>query len=111
MKVSRIVQQIVPKDIQRANSMVSTALKTGYKKGSFFAQNNNITGARKVYTKSKSAVKELRTVKFKKEDAPALVAAIASILPIPIPGLSIIAYGVGHAIQYGLKKANQFRIL
>lgn len=107
IKGLKFFQRLIPSDIRRANGMVSTALKNGYQKGSIFAQSNNITGAKKVYVKSKSAVKELKAVKFKKEDAPAVAAAIASIVPIPLPGLGFFVYGAGHAIQYGVKCINK----
>lgn len=53
--ILKVVQRIVPSDLRRANSMISGALKSGYKKGSIYAMENNITGVRKTYTKSKSA--------------------------------------------------------
>lgn len=109
--ISKIVQRIVPSDLRRANSMISGALKSGYKKGSIYAKEQKITGMRKTYTKSKSAVKELKTLKFTKEDIPAVAAAIAGVSPIPIPGLSIMVYGVGKAIQYGLKNSSKITSL
>ena len=68
--ILKVVQRIVPSDLRRANSMISGALKSGYKKGSIYAMENKITGVRKTYTKSKSAVKELKTLRFSKEDIP-----------------------------------------
>ncbi len=109
--ISKIVQRIVPSDLRRANSMISGALKSGYKKGSIYAKEQKITGMRKTYTKSKSAVKELKTLKFTKEDIPAVAAAIVGVAPIPIPGLSFVVYGVGHAIQYGIKNADKITSL
>lgn len=111
VRVTKIVQQIVPSDLKRANTMISGALKSGYKKGSIYVAENNITGVRKTYTKSKSAVKELKTLKFSKDDIPAIAAAIAGVAPIPIPGLSFMVYGVGHAIQYGIKNASKITSL
>ena len=110
-KSSGIVQRIIPSDLKRANSMISGALKSGYKKGSIYVEENNITGVRKTYTKSKTAVKELKTLKLSKDDIPAIAAAIAGIAPIPIPGLSFMVYGVGHAIQYGIKNASKITSL
>ena len=110
-KISGIVQRIIPSDLRRANSMISGALKSGYKKGSIYAMENNITGVKKTYTKSKSAVKELKTLRFSKEDIPAVAAAIVGVAPIPIPGLSFMVYGVGHAIQYGIKNASKITSL
>lgn len=109
--ILKVVQRIVPSDLRRANSMISGALKSGYKKGSIYAMENNITGVRKTYTKSKSAVKELKTLRFSKEDIPAVAAAIVGVTPIPIPGLSFMVYGVGHAIQYGIKNASKITSL
>lgn len=109
--ILKVVQRIVPSDLRRANSMISGALKSGYKKGSIYAMENNITGVRKTYTKSKSAVKELKTLRFSKEDIPAVAAAIVGVAPIPIPGLSFMVYGVGHAIQYGIKNASKITSL
>lgn len=111
VRITKIVQQIVPSDLKRANTMISRALKSGYKKGSIYATKNNITGVRKTYTKSKSAVKELKTLRLSKDDIPAVAAAIAGIAPIPIPGLSIMVYGVGRAIQFGLKNSNKITSL
>lgn len=110
-RIAKIVQSIVPRDLKRANTMISGALKSGYKKGSIYVEANNITGMRKTYTKSKSAVKELKTVRFSKDDIPAVAATIAGISPIPIPGLSIMVYGVGKAIQYGLKNSSKITSL
>lgn len=110
-RIAKIVQNIVPRDLKRTNTMISGALKSGYKKGSIYVEANNITGIRKTYTKSKSAVKELKTVRFSKDDIPAVAAAIAGISPIPIPGLSIMVYGVGKAIQYGLKNSSKITSL
>ncbi len=110
-RISKIVQHIVPSDLKRANTMISGALKSGYRKGSIYVEANNITGMRKTYTKSKSAVKELKTVRFSKDDIPAVAAAIAGISPIPIPGLSLMVYGVGRAIQYGLKNSSKITSL
>lgn len=109
--ILKVVQRIVPSDLRRANSMISGALKSGYKKGSIYAMENKITGVRKTYTKSKSAVKELKTLRFSKEDIPAVAAAIVGVAPIPIPGLSFMVYGVGHAIQYGIKNASKITSL
>ena len=110
-KISGIVQRIIPSDLRRANSMISGALKSGYKKGSIYVEENNITGVKKTYTKSKTAVKELKTLRFSKEDIPAVAAAIVGVAPIPIPGLSFMVYGVGHAIQYGIKNASKITSL
>ena len=41
-KISGIVQRIIPSDLRRANSMISGALKSGYKKGSIYVEENNI---------------------------------------------------------------------
>lgn len=109
--ILKVVQRIVPSDLRRANSMISGALKSGYKKGSIYAMENNITGVKKTYTKSKSAVKELKTLRFSKEDIPAVAAAIVGVAPIPIPGLSFMVYGVGHAIQYGIENASKITSL
>lgn len=109
--ILKVAQRIIPSDLRRANSMISGALKSGYKKGSIYATENNITGVKKTYTKSKSAVKELKTLKFSKEDIPAIAAAIVGVAPIPIPGLSFMVYGVGHAIQYGIKNASKITSL
>lgn len=109
--ILKVVQRIVPSDLRRANSMISGALKSGYKKGSIYAMENNITGVKKTYTKSKSAVKELKTLRFSKEDIPAVAAAIVGVAPIPIPGLSFMVYGVGHAIKYGIKNASKITSL
>lgn len=47
-KISGIVQRIIPSDLRRANSMISGALKSGYKKGSIYVEENNITGVKKL---------------------------------------------------------------
>ena len=52
-----------------------------------------------------------KTLKFTKEDIPAVAAAIVGVAPIPIPGLSFVVYGVGHAIQYGIKNADKITSL
>lgn len=111
VRVTKIVQQIIPRDLKRANSMISGALKSGYKKGSIYAQEQNMTGMKKTYTKSKAAITELKTIKLTKDDIPAVAAAITGIAPIPIPGLSFVVYGVGHAIQYGIKNASKITSL
>lgn len=104
--VTRIISglsRLVPADLARTNKMLTGALKTGYNKGSVLAKTTNQGTLHGAYTKSKSAVKELKNVKFTKAEIPAVAAAITGFLPIPVPGLSIAVYALGHVIQKGIK--------
>ena len=101
--ITKVISRMVPTDIARTNRMITGAVKNGYKKGSVLARENNQNIIRGTYTRSKSVAKELGTLKFTKDEIPAVAAAITSILPVPIPGLSIAVYALGHAIQKGLK--------
>ena len=101
--INKVMSRIIPSDVQRTNRMISTAVKNGYKKGSVMARENNQNIIRGTYTRSKSVAKELGTLKFTKDEIPAIAATIASFLPVPVPGLGLAVYALGHAVQKGLK--------
>jgi len=97
--VSGIAKSIVPSDVVRTNKMVSNAVRTGLKRGkrlNKIKQTGTLSGA---YVRSKSVARELGNLKFTKDEIPALAATVASVTPIPIPGLSLVVYALGHAVK------------
>lgn len=95
--IKSTLSKVVPSDLARTNKRVYTALKTGWQNGKNSTTSKNLIirfGA-----KTKGVVKEVKNLKFTKDELPALAGTIASFAPIPIPGLGVAVYGIGHAIK------------
>lgn len=94
--VKTIVKKITPADVQSATDKITQALKTGYKAGKsadagIFIQTKNQT---------RSIYKEIKGLKFAKEEYPAVAAAVTALIPIPSPiPITPFVYGIGKIVQ------------
>lgn len=95
--VTSTLSKIVPNDLARTNKKVLDAVKTGWNTGKTTTTSTN--AIIRFGAKSKGAVREVKKLKFTKDELPALAGTIASLTPIPIPGFGVAVYGIGHAIK------------
>ena len=103
-KITRFTSKLIPSDVQSTTSKLTGAVKSGYQIGK---RCNNIHNA-DVFTSSKisakSVTREVRKLKFTKEEMPALIASITSLIPIPSPiPITPIVYGLGKVIAKIMK--------
>ncbi len=99
--VTSTLAKVVPSDLARTNKRVLTAVKTGWQNGRNSTTSKNLMirfGA-----KTKGVAREVKNLKFTKDEIPALAGTIATFAPVPIPGLGVAVYGVGHAIRGFIK--------
>lgn len=99
-----LASKIVPSDVRTTTAKLTGAMKSGYKIGRRCNRINNADVFASTKTSTKSVSRKIRKLKFTKEERPALIAAIWSLLPIPSPiPTTPIVYGVGKLVNKFLK--------
>lgn len=106
-KVTMQTAKLMPKDLTKTTGMIKEAVQTGWQKGKTQSLIDNKGLTSDMYTRSKCVAKELKSLKFTKDDIPALAAALGYVIPIPIPGLTFITYGAGILVKKALQIAQK----
>lgn len=96
MKTVSLMAKILPRDVRSTFASFSGAFKNGNAIGKRWASVNNKGLLTDTYVRGKAV---RRNLKFKRDDIPALSAAISSVVLLPVPGSTFIGYGVGKAIK------------
>lgn len=106
-KITRLTSKLVPDDVLRTSAMLKNAVKTGWQKGREQVAVDNKGLVRDAYEGSKGVAREIKNLKFSYEDIPAIVGAICTVAPIPVPGLGFGVYMVGIGIRKIIKSAHK----
>lgn len=108
--ISKIFGKITPSDVKLATGKLSGAMKRGYQIGKRCNSIHNVGRVRGLKTSAKSVTRELKKLKFTRDEVPALAASITYMIPIPSPvPLTPIVYGLGHGINKGAKLAGKLK--
>ena len=98
-KVTKFTSKIVPSDVRSTTTKLTGAMRSGYRIGKRCNSMHKRNLFQSTTTSAKSVTKELRKLKFTKEEMPALIASITSLVPIPPPvPITPIVYGIGKII-------------
>lgn len=104
VKIFSLAGKLIPKDVKLATKKLTGAMKSGYQIGKRHTSIYNKGSISRVKTSAKSITRELKKLKFTRDEIPALAAAITYMIPIPSPiPITPIVYGAGHGINKGLK--------
>lgn len=99
MKVTSVIKKVFPKDVRHTFAVLSNAAKVGNAAGKRCARINNKGLVKDAFCRGKAIS---RNIEFKKDDIPAISAALSSVLLLPVPGSTFIGYGIGKAIKGGI---------
>ena len=102
-RISTQLEKLIPTDVQHTSGLIKDAIKTGWKNGKMQAAVDNKNLVQDMYTRTKDITKEVKKLRFTKDDIPAIAAVVGNFIPLPIPGLSILTYFAGKGIKKSIE--------